>query len=91
MWKRQFEENAKGKAKGEGSYYVVNQEGKGAGVDYIPAIGQDIVMAKARIRKYKKRVGKIKKHTPTKRRRGKKVSKKSPGKRKTKRKTKKRK
>ena len=77
LWKHQFEDSAKGKGNMAGSsYYVVNQSGKGGdNIKYIPPVAQDIVMAKARIRKYKKKTRKVKKQSTTKRRGGKKVRK----------------
>lgn len=73
MWKQQFEENAKGKGTMKGGYYVLNQKGKGDSVQFIPSVAKDVIMAKGKIRKYKKRGVKVKKHKTTKRRRGKKV------------------
>lgn len=67
LWKDQFEDNVKGKAKTQGAYYVINQTGKGDSVGYIRPVAQDIVMAKARIRKYKKRGKNEKKQTKAKR------------------------
>jgi len=93
MWRDQFEDSAKGKANARGGYYVVNQTGKGDSVGYIPNVAQDIVMAKAKIRKrrYKKRTKKIKKQTKTKTRRGRKVRRKTVKRKSNKRKKTKRK
>ena len=78
MWKHQFEDNAKGKGEMNGSYYVVKQGGSGEKVEYIPPVAQDIIMAKARIRKYKKRGKNTNKQTKSKRRGSRKVRKKAP-------------
>ena len=83
LWKDQFEENIKGKGKVVGDFYVVNQRGKGEKIDYIPPVRKDILMAKARLAKnkkkqskkrvYKRRRTQSKSHTRVKTHRGKKV------------------
>ena len=59
MWKNQFEDSLKGKNKMHGDYFILNQTGKGESTQYIPAVAQDIIIAKSKIRKYKKRVKKV--------------------------------
>lgn len=80
MWKDQFEDSMKGKGKMQGAYYVVNQGGKGENVGFIPPVAQDIVMAKTKIRGYKKRRKTVKKQIRRKPRRRKKVKKRAPAK-----------
>ena len=58
LWKDQFENNINGKGSLHGDFYVVNQKGKGDMVDYIPSVKQDIIMAKARLAKNKKKTNK---------------------------------
>ena len=56
MWKDQYEDIAKGTSKMEDGYYVLNnQTGIGGSTQYIPTVAQDVMMAKAKIRKYKKK------------------------------------
>ena len=92
LWKDQFEDSMKGKAKAQGAYYVVNQAGKGENVQFIPPVAQDIEMAKSKIKTYKRKRQRVRKQSKPKRRRTKKskkrvkVSRKRVKKRKTKRK-----
>ena len=56
MWKDQYEDIARGSSKMEDGYYLLNnQKGKGESTQYIPPVAQDIMMAKAKIRKYKRK------------------------------------
>ena len=63
MWKNQFEDSLKGKNKMHGDYFILNQTGKGEVTQYIPPVAQDIMMAKSKIRKYKKRVKRVNNQT----------------------------
>ena len=90
LWKDQFEDSAKGKAKSHGAYYVVNQAGKGDNVHFIPAVAQDLEMAKSKIKSYKRKQRRKKTQSKRKPHRVKKCKKRVKVKRKTvkKRKTK---
>lgn len=72
LWKDQFEDSMKGNVKTKGAYYVVNQSGKGENVQFIPPVAQDIQMAKAKIKTYKRKRPRKRKQSTTKRRRTKK-------------------
>lgn len=58
LWRENLEDNVKGKGNIEGSYYVVNQSGRGSSgtsnIEMIPAVATDIVVAKGKIKKRKK-------------------------------------
>ena len=68
LWKDQFEDSLKGKSKMEGNYYVVSkQSGRGETTQYIPQVATDIIKAKAKLRKYKKKPKRLKRHSTIKR------------------------
>lgn len=55
IWRDNLEDSVKGKGNIEGSYYVVNQSGRGGSagnnIEMIPAVATDIVVAKGKMRK----------------------------------------
>lgn len=73
MWQNQFEDSLKGKNKMHGEYFILNQTGRGEGTTYIPSVAQDIIIAKSKVRKYKKRVKRVNNQTKRKSQTGRKV------------------
>ena len=59
-----------------GDYFILNQTGRGETTQYIPPVAQDIIMAKSKIRKYKKRVKRVNNQTRRKSQTSRKVSRK---------------
>ena len=90
MWKNQYEDISKGAYKVENGYYILNnQKGSGETSQYIPPVAQDIMMAKAKIKKYKKKPKRLNQHSKGKLNKRRTVKKKRSSKRKTSRKTRK--
>ena len=67
MWKAHYEDTLKGNSKMDDGYYVLNDQiGKGESSQYIPPVAQDIMMAKAKLKRYKKAPKRLGKHSKPK-------------------------
>lgn len=68
LWRKQFENTEKGGGHIDGDYYIVNQSGRGESTQVIPPVAQDIIAAKSKIVRKRKKNRRYKRKATTKKR-----------------------